>query len=56
MGIVLLVLTVLCLFLWLLSMLGAVPGGERYTGWLAWFAVLFIALAVYVAAPVVVVR
>jgi hypothetical protein len=47
-GIILLVLVVLCLFLWLLSLLAVFPGGERYTGWLAWFTCLFLALAVFV--------
>jgi hypothetical protein len=48
MFIVLLVCFVMVMFLWLLSMLGATPGGANYSPWLAWFACLFLGLAVFV--------
>lgn len=44
--IVLLVLFVVTLFLWLLAMLGALPLAV-HSGWLAFFAVLFLGLAVF---------
>ena len=47
MGIVLLVCFVVIMLLWLLSMLGAIPNAPLYSPWLAWFAILFLALYVF---------
>jgi hypothetical protein len=54
--VVLLVLFVITMFLWLLSMLGAVPAGANYSPWLAWFACLWLGLAVFLAGTGVVIR
>jgi hypothetical protein len=48
MKIVLLVLFTVTLFLWLLVLLGAFPGLVAHSGWLPWFATLFLGLAVFV--------
>lgn len=48
MSLILLVLFVMVLFLWLLALLGAVPGAPAYHPWLGWFAVLLLGLAVFV--------
>jgi hypothetical protein len=53
--IVLLVLVVMTLFLWLLALLGAGPVGT-YAGWLAFFAVAFLAAAVFLDGGPVVAR
>ena len=41
-SIIVLVCFVMVMFLWLLSMLGAVPNAANYSPWLAWFACLFL--------------
>ena len=56
MGIVILVCFVMVMFLWLLAMLGAVPNAPAYSPWLAWFACLFLGLAVFVAGSIVVLK
>jgi hypothetical protein len=48
MGIVILVCFVMVMFLWLLSLLGAVPNAPNYSPWLAWFACLFLGLIVFI--------
>lgn len=45
---ILLVLFVMTMFLWLLAMLGAIPNSPAYSPWLAWFACLWLGLAVFV--------
>ena len=55
-AIIILVCLTMVMFLWLLALLGAAGVGVGMSGWLAWFACLFLALAVYlvhygVAAP-----
>lgn len=49
MTIILLVLFTMVMFLWLLSMLGAIPNSANYSPWLGWFACLFLGLAVFVS-------
>jgi hypothetical protein len=44
---ILLVLFVMTMFLWLLSMLGAVPNSPVWSPWLGWFSCLFLGLAVF---------
>lgn len=56
MGIILLVCWVIVMFLWLLSMLGAVPNAPNYSPWLAFFACLILGLALFVSGSVVIVR
>lgn len=46
-AIILLVLFVVTMFLWLLSMLGALPNSPAYSPWLAWFSCLWLGLAVF---------
>jgi hypothetical protein len=46
-AIVLLVLFVMTMFLWLLSLLGAVPNAPAYSPWLGWFACLWLGLALW---------
>ncbi len=43
--VVLLVLFVMVQFIWLLGLLGVMPEGK--TQWLAWFAVLFLGIVVF---------
>lgn len=49
----LLIILVVCftmvMFLWLLSMLGAAPNLTTYSPWLAWFACLFLGIAVFLS-------
>lgn len=45
--IVLVVCFVMVMFLWLLAMLGASPNTAQYSPWLAWFACLFLGIAVF---------
>ena len=45
--IVLLVIETVCLLMWLLALLGAVPNAQTATGWLAFFAVLLLAVVVF---------
>lgn len=47
--IVILVCFVMVMFLWLLSLLGAVAQLNTASGWLGWFACLLLGLAVFVA-------
>lgn len=46
-GVVLLVCFVLVMFLWLLSLLGAVPGAGAYSAWLAFFACLILGVVAW---------
>ena len=45
--IVLIVMFTLVMFLWLLSMLGAVNNAPQYSPWLAWFACLILGIVVF---------
>lgn len=45
---VLLVLFVMVIFLWLLGLLGAIPGAATYSPWLAFFGVLILGIVVFV--------
>lgn len=45
--IVLIVMFVMVMFLWLLTMLGAVPNTGHYSPWLAWFATLILGIVVF---------
>ncbi len=54
--IIILVLFVMDLFLWLLSLLGAVPNAGGYSPWLAFFACLLLGIAVFVVGNHVVLR
>ena len=47
--IILLVLWTMAMFLWLLSLLGAVPQTTAHAHWLAFFAVLVLGLVVFLA-------
>lgn len=47
MYVVLLVCFVMTLFLWLLSMLGAIPNAPAYSPWLSFFACLILGLVVF---------
>jgi hypothetical protein len=47
MYIVILVCYVMTMFLWLLSMLGAIPNATNYSPWLAFFACLFLGIVVF---------
>lgn len=50
-SIVLLVLFVMTMFLWLLILLGAVGGWDaKYSGWLPWFACLFLGAGAFASA------
>lgn len=49
MWVVLVVCFIMVMFLWLLSLLGAVPNAPGYSPWLAFFACLFLGIAVFLA-------
>lgn len=44
---VILVCFIMTMFLWLLSLLGAIPNAPNYSPWLAFFACLFLGCAVF---------
>jgi hypothetical protein len=54
-AIVLLVLFVMVMFLWLLTLLGQVPGASNYHPWLSFFAVLFLGVVVFLTGTGVIV-
>lgn len=45
--IVLLVCFVIVEFIWLLSLLGAVPNSPAYSPWLAWFSTIILGIVVF---------
>jgi hypothetical protein len=50
--VVLLVCFTVCMLLWMLSLLGAVPGAKDYANWLSFFSVFFLALLVLFGRPI----
>jgi len=52
---VLLVCFIMVMFLWLLSLLGAVPNAPNYSPWLAFFACLFLGMVVFLSGSGIVV-
>ncbi len=53
--IVLLVMFVIVMFLWLLSMLGAIPNAPTYSPWLGWFACMILGVVVFLVGSGVIV-
>lgn len=53
--IVLIVMFVMTMFLWLLSLLGAVPNAPSYSPWLAFFACLILGIVVFLVGSGVIV-